>query len=509
MNDAMVPGDAVLQMTGVNKRFVGVQALQDVDFGVRRGEIHALVGHNGAGKSTLLKILAGVYSADSGEIVLNGESASGWRPQRILDHGVSFIYQELNLVQSMSVAQNIMLGREPRTAWGMIDWKAMRASAQAALARIAADGISVRLPLNQLSVAKQQLVAIGRALDQHPTLLVLDEPTSRLGLEDTERLFDLLKQMRADGLSIVYVSHRLDEIYRIADRVTVLRDGQLVFTGETESVSPDELVQHMIGDRVQQSMRRRLNGRGETVLEVRQLRGPGIDGGLNLDIHRGEVVGLVGAVGAGKTELVHLLFGLESPLGGEVRIGDRSLTDLHASELIRQGMALCPEDRKEQGLLLDSSIRENVTLAGLRQLSLGRWFPNRQRETTVANDLVERLRIATPSIKRHARTLSGGNQQKVVLARWLCTQSQVFIFDEPTVGVDVRGKSEIYDLMYELADQGAGVLFVTSDIEEGLLVSQRVLTMYRGRIVSELNSEDTNLEEVLLYVMGGRPDART
>jgi ribose transport system ATP-binding protein len=498
--------DTVLTMQGITKRFPGVTALRSVDFEVHPGEIHALVGHNGAGKSTLLKILAGVYRADEGQIVLNGQEITRWGPQQVLDHGVSFIYQELNLVQSMSVAQNIMIGREPRRAAALVDWRSMCVRAENALAHIAAGDIDVRAPVGELGVAKQQLVAIARALDQHPTLLVLDEPTSRLSLEDTQHLFDLLDQMRDQGLSIIYVSHRLDEIYRIADRVTVLRDGERVLTAEIGDVSPDELVQHMIGSAVEAAARQRALSQGERLLFVDDLTGPGVHG-VSFALHSGEVLGIVGAVGAGKTELVRLLFGIDLLESGEIVMRDGTpLHAYHPSAAIAHGLALCPEDRKEQGLLLDSSIRENITLAGLRDLVVARWFPSRRKESSVVNKLVKRLRIVTPTINQHARALSGGNQQKVVLAKWLCTDSQIFILDEPTVGVDVQGKVEIYELMYELAEQGAGILFVTSDIEEGLQVCDRLVVVYRGEIAADLMPAQTKLEDVMLYAMGGHPN---
>lgn len=493
----------ILEMRGINKRFPGVQALQDVDFEVRRGEVHALVGQNGAGKSTLLKILAGVYDTDTGEVLLNGRPIQDWSPHRVLEHGVSFIYQELSLIPSFTIAQNIMMGREPHRT-GTVNWGAMRASAEQALARVMEERVDLNRPLKRLSVAKQQLVAIARALDQNPSLLVLDEPTSRLSLKDADHLFSLLRQMQDEGLSIIYVSHRLDEIYRIADRITVLRDGQRVMTDDKNTITPDELVRYMIGTDVQRAQPVEALEPGAELMRAEDLRGPGVET-ANLSLHSGEVVGLVGSVGAGKTELLRLLFGAEQRTGGSVWLEGNPLSGEHPRQAIERGVAFCPEDRKAQGLLLDSSVRQNVTLAGLRRFARGGWFPQPRREATAVQQLVERLRIATPSIGRHARTLSGGNQQKVVVAKWLCTESQVFLFDEPTVGVDVQGKAEIYKLMRDLAEQDAGVLFATSDAEESLQVCNRLLVMYQGRIVAALDVQETTLEEVMLYTMGGRP----
>ena len=497
--------ESILEMQGINKHFPGVQALKDVDFSVLKGEIHALVGQNGAGKSTLLKILSGVYHADSGSVKIKGKKLEKWDPQEMIDRGISFIYQELNLVQSLSVAQNIHIGREPRNAFGLVDWKKMRAGAREALARIGADDLDVNMPVEQLTVAKQQLVAIARALDMTPTILILDEPTSRLGLEDTERLFSLLKNMQAEGLSIVYVSHRLGEIYRISNRITVLRDGKLIATETAADMSAQQLVRNMVGEDVAEKTYDRQKTFGEVVLKLDNLQGEGVNG-VDLELRKNEVLGLIGAVGAGKTETVRALFGIDKAQDGSIRIGENVVKQHTSTEAISLGMALCPEDRKYQGLLLDNSISENVTLAGLRKYTNWKWFPNKKKERSVVVDLVKRLRVATPSINTNARSLSGGNQQKVVLAKWLCTSSQVFVFDEPTIGVDVQGKGEIYDLMHELAQQGAGVLFVTSDIEEGLQVCDRVLVMYKGSIIKELDPGKTSKEEASLYSMGGTPD---
>ncbi len=497
--------ESILEMQAVKKHFPGVQALKGVDFSVLKGEIHALVGQNGAGKSTLLKILSGVYHADSGIVKINGEQLSRWDPHEIIDRGISFIYQELNLVQSLSVAQNIFIGREPRNAFGLIEWNKIRAGAQEALARIGVNNIDVNVPVEQLTVARQQLVAIARALDMAPTLLVLDEPTSRLGLEDTERLFTLLQKMQHDGLSIVYVSHRLSEIYRISNRITVLRDGQWIATEATCDMPPRELVRNMVGEDVAEKTYARQKTFGDVVLQIESLQGQGVKG-VDLALRSNEVLGLIGAVGAGKTETVRALFGIDKPHAGSIRVGKNAMKQHTSTEAISLGMALCPEDRKYQGLLLDNSIGENITLAGLRKFTDWKWFTNNKKEKSAALDLVKRLRVATPSIKINARALSGGNQQKVVLAKWLCTSSQVFVFDEPTIGVDVQGKTEIYELMHELAEQGAGVLFVTSDIEEGLQVSDRVLVMYNGTIIKELDPGKSSKEEASLYAMGGTPD---
>lgn len=495
----------ILEMKSINKHFPGVQALSDVDFSVEKGEIHALVGQNGAGKSTLLKILSGVYHADAGTVILNGKQLKRWTPQQMIDRGISFIYQELNLVQSLTVAQNIFIGREPRNSFGLIDWNTMRAGAQEALARIGVADLDVTQPVKQLTVARQQLVAIARALDMKPTVLVLDEPTSRLGLDDAERLFEVLEKMKAAGLSIIYVTHRLSNIYRLTDRVTVLRDGKWITTQKTTELTSADLVRHMVGKDIIDQSYGNEKPQEDVLLEVKNLKGGGVHG-VDLRVHASEVVGLIGAVGAGKTETVRMLFGIDRQSGGEVTVNKKELKNFTSTEAIASGMALCPEDRKFQGLILDSSIQENITLAGLKRFTVGNWFPVRQQEKKVVLELFERMRIAAPSVSTPARSLSGGNQQKVVLAKWLCTDSKVFLFDEPTIGVDVEGKTEIYQQLHELSDQGAGILFVTSDIEEGLQVCDRVLVMHKGRIVTELDPRKTTKEEASFYAMGGSED---
>ena len=497
--------DKILEMHKITKHFPGVKALKSVDFDVRKGEIHALVGQNGAGKSTLLKVLAGIYTPDHGSINVKGSKLTKWNTQKVMDMGISFIHQELNLVQSMTVAQNLFIGDESRNRLGLIDWKKMRARAEKALARIGVVDIDTDLPIRNLTVAKQQLVAIARALSQDPQLLVLDEPTSRLGFEDTEKLFDTLLKMRSENISMIYISHRLSEIYRISDRVTVLRDGERKLTDQTKKVSAHDLVKQMVGEDVKK--RKYVRGKEQTTLLVKtnQLKGPGVDT-VDLNLYAGEVLGLVGAVGAGKTEFVRLLFGIEPFFEGTIDLNGKKLKELTPLDAIANGLALCPEDRKSHGLMLDKSIQENITLAGLKKFTIWGWLTSTKKEYRAVIDLVRRLKIATPSLGKRTRELSGGNQQKVVLAKWLCTSSKIFIFDEPTTGVDVQGKAEIYDLMHEFSDNGAGVLFVTSDIEEGVQVCDRLLVMYKGKIIKELDPTSSTVKEASMFAMGGHPD---
>ena len=494
--------EIVLEMQNIDKHFPGVHALKDMHFEVAKGEIHALVGQNGAGKSTLLKILAGIYHPDKGTIKINGTKYDKWTPHQVLKEGVSFIYQELNLFQSLSVYQNLFIGREQTCFTGLINNNEMRAKASMALARLDASDIDVEKPVKDLSAAKQQIVAIAKALDQNPSLLVLDEPTSRLGLEDSNKLFKILKKMRAEGISIIYVSHRLNEIYEISDRITVLRDGNLIKTDKVDAISQRELVQYMVGKDILNKKYPRKSNCEKVSLEAKNISGKGFQD-ICFQLYSGEVLGLVGAVGAGKTEMIRALYGIDTFTCGTISLNGIISKTVQPKLAIEKGMALCPEDRKYQGLILGNSIRENITLAGLRNFKAKFWLVDEKKEKETSSDLVKKLKIATPSINKKARELSGGNQQKVVLAKWLCTESNIFIFDEPTVGVDIQGKSEIYDLMHDLSNNGAAVLFVTSDIEEGLQVSDRLIVMYKGSINAELDPHKTTVEETSFYAMGG------
>lgn len=494
--------EKVLEMRDISKYFPGVQALENINFDVRKGEIHALVGQNGAGKSTLLKILAGIYNPDKGTITIHQTCQERWTPRQMMEQGIGFIYQELNLFQTLSIVQNLFAGREYTQKIGLISKYKMRARAKEALARLGLRDIDVEMAVKDLPVAKQQIVAIARALSQKPSLLVLDEPTSRLSMDDAQRLFEILESMRDESISIIYVSHRMDEIYRISDRITVLRDGKHIITDETKSITSKQLVKYMVGEELaKKEFHRAPNIRGK-ILDVEKLSGNGFSD-ISFSLSAGEVLGLVGAVGAGKTELIRAIFGIDNISHGEMSISGDALVQHNPGNAILHGVALCPEDRKYQGLVLQKSIKENITLAGLKKFVKFGGLVDYGEERRVADGLIKRLRIATTSANKPARDLSGGNQQKVVLAKWFCTDSRVFLFDEPTVGVDIQGKAEIYDLMHELADGGAGVLFVTSDLDEGLQVSDRLLVMYKGSLIAELDPTKTNMEEVSMVAMGG------
>jgi ABC-type sugar transport system ATPase subunit len=493
----------ILEMKNIFKHFPGVQALDNVSFQLKEGEIRALVGQNGAGKSTLLKTLGGIYKADQGEIIINGQKATNWSPREVMDQGVSFIYQELNLIPDLSIAQNICLGRETKNRLGVINWKILSKKAKAILEFIGIFDLDVNWPLTEISVAQQQMVAIAKALYQDPKVLILDEPTSRLSKDETEHLFAILTKMAGSGISIIYVSHRLEEIYRIATTVTVLRDGRLIGTHLLTEFSKTDLIQEMLGERVGAIPQSPIVPEENPIcLKVTDLEGKGVKS-VSFSVKTGEIVGIVGAVGAGKTEMLRLLFGLDRPTAGSVEIEQEEVFISTPKNAVNLKIALCPEDRKAQGLLLDSSVAHNISLAALIRISTGGIFISQKKENTHAQEIVRQLNIVTPSINHHSRNLSGGNQQKVVLAKWLSTDSKVFLFDEPTVGVDVKGKVEIYQLMGSLAKEGAGIVFVTSDPEEAWQVCSRILVMFGGTITKEVYPKNLTLDKLIYYVMGG------
>jgi ribose transport system ATP-binding protein len=494
----------ILEMQNIYKHFPGVQALENVDFCVKKGEIHALVGQNGAGKSTLLKILGGLYKVDKGEILIDGNPVTNLSPLEIINRGIGFIFQELNLIQDLSIAQNLTLGKEPRNKLGLIDRRKMVSMSEEVLKQIGLRELNIHLPLNTASVAQQQMIAIGRALLQKPRVLILDEPTSRLSTEETETLFSVLKKMVEKGVSIIYVSHRLDEIYRIAQRVTVLRDGHLVGTHDLSELTKNELIKQMIGENIKEIPKpSKVSKNNRIIFKVKDLVGESIKH-ISLSVSTGEILGIVGSVGSGKTELLRALFGLDNFQTGEIEIKEKKVTINKPQDAINNKVGLCPEDRKAQGLLLDSSIVHNISLASLNKITKFAGLISKSNENSQAIGMINLLNIVTSSVKINSRNLSGGNQQKVVLAKWLTTDSEIFLFDEPTVGVDVKGKIEIYEIMSSLVKKGAGVIFVTSDPEEAWKVCNRLLVMYGGKITKELYPSEITLDQLLFFVMGGK-----
>ena len=494
--------EPLLQLRGIRKSFAGVQALRGVDFTVRAGEIHALLGENGAGKSTLIKVLTGVHFRDEGDILWQGRPVDPRSPRDAEALGISTVYQEVNLIPDLSVEENILLGRQPRR-FGLIDWKALRVRARAALARIGLD-LDPAQPLSALPLALRQMVAIARALDLNARLLVLDEPTSSLDEREVESLFAVMRRLRGEGLGLVFVTHFLDQVYAVSDTITVLRNGEGAGESPAAELPRRALVARMLGregDSSTGTANAPADQDGEIVLSARGIARAGAVGPLDLDLRRGEVTGLAGLLGSGRTETARLLFGADRAQQGRVTVDGHPLAAGSPAAAMAAGLAFCSEDRKAEGILPNLSVRENLVLALQSRRGVLRLLPRAEQER-LANHYIEALRIRTPSPETPIRNLSGGNQQKVLLARWLCLQPRVLILDEPTRGIDIGAKEEIARLVERLRGEGVAVLFISSELEEVVRASQRVIVLRDRLRVAELRGADIT-EAALMERMAG------
>ncbi|MGQ9731261.1 MAG: sugar ABC transporter ATP-binding protein [Candidatus Zipacnadales bacterium] len=492
-----------MEMRNISKSFPGVRALHNVSFELRRGEIHALVGENGAGKSTLIKILAGALERDAGEIRVGGQIAHLRSPQAAIAAGISVIYQEFNLVPYLSVAENIYLGREPKH-WGIIDFRTMRSGARALLDRLGASFSETAL-VHELSVAEQQMVEIAKALSVESKVLVMDEPSATLTEHELESLFQQMRSLRAEGVSIIYISHRLEEVFEIADRVTVLRDGEVVGTAPVSELDSQTIIRMMVGRDISGDTpggRKGEEKKAEELLRVEGMTRGNQVRDVSFTLYRGEILGVAGLVGAGRTELARTIFGADQATGGQIYLEGRPVWPRSPAHAIALGIGLVPEDRKLQGLVLGMALSSNVTLARLNAVTKIGVLDGR-RERAVAEEYVTKLDIHTPHVQQIARNLSGGNQQKVVLAKWLFAQSKVLIFDEPTRGIDVGAKQEIYQIMRRVADSGAGVIMISSELPEILRMSDRIMVMHEGRVAGFLDPAATTQEEIMTLATGG------
>jgi ABC-type sugar transport system ATPase subunit len=485
----------ILRVDGLTKSFPGVQALKGVRLDVRAGEAHALLGENGAGKSTLIKVVSGVYRPDSGEIAVDDARVDFHSPLDAQRAGIATIYQELLLFPELSVAENIFVGHGPRRAWGVIDWSALRARAGEILASLEIHDLDLDAPVGGLSVGNRQRVEIAKALSQSARILIMDEPTAALTQADVERLFAIVRRLRERGVGIVYISHRLAEVFELADRVTVLRDGGWVATREVAETSEGELIALMVGRTIDQLFPKVEVPIGPPVLELEGLSRAGLVENVSLTLRAGEIVGLAGLVGAGRSELAQTVFGITPATSGAIRIDGRAVRVRSPAEAKRLGIAYVPEDRGTQGLIRPMRLRENVSLAVLGRLAR-HGFIDRAAETALAADAVQRFAIRATGPDQVVGKLSGGNQQKVVLGKWLATKPRVLIMDEPTRGVDVGAKAEIHRLMCELAGQGLAILMISSELPEVLGMSDRVLVMRGGRLVAELARSEATQERV-------------
>ena len=494
----------MLSMRGIHKSFDGTQALRGVDFSADRGEVHAIVGENGAGKSTLMKVLAGAILRDAGEILLDGATADASTPLAAHRLGIRAVYQEFSLVPHLTVAENILLGQMPASRVpGCVDWGEAYRRADEILASIGFVGIDVHKVVRQLSVSHQQMVEIAKAVAVRPRILILDEPSAVLSQEELDRLFSLVRLLKQEGTLILYISHRLDEVFEIADRITVLKDGQLVGTVQPREADQNQLIRMMVGRSLGEIFPARRPPREAPALEVRNLGRAGSFSEVSFTLRQGEVLGMSGLVGSGRTQVARCIFGADPFEVGEIRLNGNPIHPRSPREAVRAGIALLTEDRKRDGLVMHCTIRDNASMASYDRLS--RWgVLNRRAQATEVQHKIEELDIRPPLLNRLARQLSGGNQQKLVLAKWLMTQARVLILDEPTRGVDVATKVEIYQLISDLAADGIGILLISSELPEILGLSDRALVMREGRVVGEFTRAQASEESLLAAAAGVR-----
>ncbi|MDR2480269.1 MAG: sugar ABC transporter ATP-binding protein [Treponema sp.] len=508
----MSSGDICLEFKDISMEFPGVKALSHVNMLISKGEIHALMGANGAGKSTLIKILARVFHHSSGGIYLNGENIDKATSETIRNYGIDFIFQELELVPGFTVAQNIMIGIEPHKR-GLVDWKKMERESQKALDAFIPGVVDARSRIADLSVAKQQIVCIVRALYRNPKIIVLDEPTSRLSASETEALFAAINKIRTEReLTVIYISHRLEELFRICDRVTILKDGVCAGTWNITDLNKEDIVNKMVGKitagnsaSVQKTNRAvPVHQAGCPGLRVEGISIDNLIDNISFDAYPGEILSLFGAVGSRKTELLEAIIGIRPYDSGKVFINGKETRMTGAGSAKKHGVCLIPEDRRKHGIIYDFSIRENTTIAFMNRFLWLSGFIRHSSEINAVKDICAALQVKMPSTEVRVKTLSGGNQQKIVIAKWLLGNSEIYIFDEPTVGIDVRGKSEIYDIIHRLAGEGKTVIISSSEADEALHLGDRIVILFNGHIVAQCSSSDVNHEEVVYLSMGGK-----
>ena len=493
----------LLEMRAVSKRFSGVQALSDVHIRVERGEIHALVGENGAGKSTLIKVLSGFYTRDTGSIFLDGREVNFRDPLECQRSGIAVIYQDFDLAPNLTVEENLLLGKEPAR------WSFLRRRRMAELAREymrpVDSHISTSALVGSLTVAQRQRVAIAKAISSQARLLVMDEPTSALAAEEIERLLELIRMLKQGGTSVIYISHKLDEVFAVADRITVLRDGKYIATREARLTSRGEIVSLMVGRQLQDFFVRQPHAEGQEVLSVHHLGRKGAFSDISFQLRRGEILGLYGLKGAGRSELARVIFGLDRRDSGEILLEGAAVEFRSAHDAIRHRLGLIPEDRKTQGLFPNMDVKENASLVSLDDLSR-QSFLNKKQEQRLVGEYIQKLQIRTSGLAQPILDLSGGNQQKVILARWLAIKPRVLILDEPTAGIDVGAKAEIYRLMAGLAAEGLGLILISSELPEVLAVSDRILVMHEGRLVAQMGAAEASEERIMRHIHSSKEE---
>lgn len=489
----------ILKLKHISKLYPGVTALDDLNIDFIQGEVHAMVGENGAGKSTMIKAISGAIDPTQGTIEINGNTYKNMTPAISRQNGIAVIYQEFTLIPVLTAAENIFLGEFIMNGM-VLDKKAMNKKAAELFERLNVK-IDPEVKVADLTTGYQQIVEIAKAVSKDAKLLIMDEPSAPLTTTEVEAMFKIVDKLKAEGVTIIYISHRMEEIFRLTDRVSVLRDGKYVTTVNTKDTSKDELIRFMVGRELTETYPRRKKKAAETSLSIKNLTGNGVKD-ISFDVKKGEILGLAGLIGAGRTELAQLIFGYEKIESGEILLCGKSIKPKNCIEAIEAGIALVPEDRKRQGLVLEMNIRENSSMPKLRQISKASAI-NKKKETSLADEYTKSLSIKAPSIEQKAKNLSGGNQQKVVLAKWLAMNPEVLIFDEPTRGIDVGAKQEIYKIMNDLADEGKTLLMISSDMEELLGVSDRIVVLCKGRVAGCIENRSEFSQELVLEKSAG------
>lgn len=492
-----------IEMTGIDKSFSGNQVLKNVDFEIKRGEIHALMGENGAGKSTLIKVLTGIHPRDRGVVKVDGKEVMYNNPKEAEESGMAVIHQELNIIPHLTVTENMFLGKELTYGkTGIMNKNAMRKQTIESLKRLGVTNINPDQSAGKLSVGQQQMIEIARALDTDARLIVMDEPTSALTDREIESLFSVIDSLKSQNVSIVYISHRMEEIFNICDRITILRDGEYIGTKKIADTSFEEVVKMMVGRELGNQFPERDHPVGDVVFEIDNLCRDKYFQNVSFKVKEGEILGVAGLMGAGRSEVMETIFGFEKKDEGSIKLHGESLRINHPRDAIKAGIGFITEDRKSKGLVIDASIRENIALTNLKTLSKSGVISNAKENKMVA-DLIERLRVRTTGQEQEVKSLSGGNQQKVVIAKWLGINPKVLILDEPTRGVDVGAKQEIYNIMNELTEIGVAIIMISSELPEVLGVSDRIMVMYEGKVTAFLDSDEADQEKIMTAATGG------
>lgn len=502
LDGAYIMGDYILEMKNITKTFPGVKALDNVSISIEKGEIHALVGENGAGKSTLIKILNGLYKPDEGKIYFHGKEPHIKNTLDAEKKGLSFVFQEFNLVSCLSIAENLFLGKLIKKKNGLIDWKEINKKAKEILDRLDLD-LDPELEISRLSIAEKQMVEIAKALAVNAEFIVMDEPSATLTKKEYERLFEIALSLKKQGITLLYISHRLEEVFRICDRVTVLRDGKVINTSKVEEMTKEKVIEHMVGRSIAQEYPTRVYCSGEEILRVKNLCTKEKLKNISFSLKKGEILGIAGLVGSGRTEIARAIIGADAISDGTIIVKGKEFKKMSPKAAKQNGIALLPEDRKEQGLALKFSVKWNISISNIPHICIKKNMPviDNKKENDYVESYVDRLDIKTPSLRRLTYFLSGGNQQKTIIAKWLFADMDVLILDEPTRGIDVGAKYEIYLIMNELVKQGKSIIMISSELPEVLALSDRILVVSDGEVKKEFSHEEASPEEVIKYAI--------